>query len=316
MDNLTHTLVGVTLANAGLKQRLGRGTTVILAVASNIPDLNVFGGFFFGSEMFLYRRMLTHSVLGLPLLSLACATIFRPIFKNLPLKTIFGLCLLGMSLHAFFDLVNSFGVVLLYPFSRTRFELAWIFIIDLFIWGLLLLPLVISIFRKAGHMERSRWAAGALAAYLALAGAGHIRSEILARRWITGQGVEPQSVAIFPEALGAHRFRAAIRVGDDYRLAMIRPWTGRVDAIGVQPTMARSAEALVARAHPMGRKLEWFFKAPVWLSAGDGLWKAFDLRFRSAVIPRGNPFVYWFMVSSGEAAYMGRRSTPPETQAG
>ena len=32
---------GVGIARAGLSQRLGRGTTVILAIASNLPDVDV-----------------------------------------------------------------------------------------------------------------------------------------------------------------------------------------------------------------------------------------------------------------------------------
>jgi inner membrane protein len=307
MDNLTHSLVGATIANAGLKQRLGRGTTLILIVTSNIPDLDVFGGFFLGSESFLYRRMLTHSIIGIPLLALICAGLFRLVFRHLSLSTTFGLSLLGASLHVFFDLVNSFGVVLLYPFSRTRFELAWIFIIDLFIWGLLLVPLIVAIFRREGHLLRSRIAAGLLTLYLAGAAFGHFRSESLARDYLRKQGIEPESLAVFPEVLGAHRFRIAARVNDDYRILLVRPWSGTVETAGIQPTMDHSQEALIARAHPMAQKLEWFFQAPVWEATGNGVWKVFDLQFRSAVIPRGDLFTYWFVVHQSVAEYLGRK---------
>jgi len=38
VDNLTHTLVALTLANAGFR-RFGRGATATLVLASNVPDL-------------------------------------------------------------------------------------------------------------------------------------------------------------------------------------------------------------------------------------------------------------------------------------
>ena len=41
MDNLTHTLAGVAMARAGLADRWGRGTTLVMAIASNLPDVDI-----------------------------------------------------------------------------------------------------------------------------------------------------------------------------------------------------------------------------------------------------------------------------------
>jgi len=131
MDNLTHTLLGVGLANAGLKNRFGKGTLLFMAVASNLPDLDVFWAKFMGGPSFLHRRMLTHSVLGIPLLALAAAFLFHLKYKHISVRHFFGMGLLAIGVHVFYDLANSYGVVLLYPFSKMRFELAWVFIIDL-----------------------------------------------------------------------------------------------------------------------------------------------------------------------------------------
>lgn len=40
MDNVTHTMLGVALARAELAQRLGKGTTLVMVVASNLPDVD------------------------------------------------------------------------------------------------------------------------------------------------------------------------------------------------------------------------------------------------------------------------------------
>jgi len=126
MDNLTHTLLGVTMANAGLKQRFGRGTVVVMALASNLPDVDLLWSLLGGGDGMMGRRMFTHSIAGIPVLAVAAASIFRLRYKNISWRALFGLSLLAMAVHVFFDLVNSYGVVALYPFSLARFELAWV----------------------------------------------------------------------------------------------------------------------------------------------------------------------------------------------
>ena len=121
MDNLTHTCLGLVMAKSGLSEKFGRGTTLVLVVASNLPDIDVAASLW-GGQGFLARRMITHSVFGVPILAAAAALLFRRIYPHFSWKALFGLCLLGLGVHVFFDLVNSYGVVLLYPLSRTRFE--------------------------------------------------------------------------------------------------------------------------------------------------------------------------------------------------
>src|SRR5262245_12163128 len=131
MDNITHSLIGAGLANAGLRQKFGRGTTLALMLSSNLPDIDVFWGFVHPGPSSLYRRMLTHSVLGMPILAAVGALLLSRIYRNQSWSQLFGLFFVGIFGHICFDLVNSYGVVVLYPFSRTRYELGLIFIIDL-----------------------------------------------------------------------------------------------------------------------------------------------------------------------------------------
>ncbi|MBI4051940.1 MAG: metal-dependent hydrolase, partial [Elusimicrobia bacterium] len=96
MDNLTHTLLGVNLANAGLSRHFGNGTVLILAIASNLTDLDAVWSFMKGGDSFLDRRMLTHSLVGFPLLAVLAAFLFYRRYPHLSWKTLFGLCFLGM----------------------------------------------------------------------------------------------------------------------------------------------------------------------------------------------------------------------------
>ena len=150
MDNLTHTLIGLNMAQAGLSRRYGKGTALIMAVASNLPDLDGVAMLYPHWDAILYRRLFTHSVIGLPILALAGGFVFSRVYRRFTFGGAAALCLLAMAAHVFFDWINSFGVVFLYPFSMRRFELAWVFIIDLVLWALLLAPWA------AGLIKRTR----------------------------------------------------------------------------------------------------------------------------------------------------------------
>lgn len=303
MDNLTHTLIGVGAAQAGLSRRFGRGTLLTLILASNLPDLDVLWSFLAGGDAFLSRRMFTHSLFGAPLLSAALAGLLRPVYRDKPWKTLFGLALIGAGLHVFFDLVNSYGVALFYPFSRRRVELAWIFIIDLVIWAIVLTPALLRLVPRLRPWSEAlgRGSLLALALYVALCGASRARAARILEKTAAEQGVRPSFSYVFPEALGCHRFRGVLREGDEYGLHLIHAWSGRAELKRTFHTEAERPEVRAARALPLARKLEWFFKAPVWRTGSEEgrRWaEVFDLRFTSVVLDwRKSPFAFRFPLS-------------------
>jgi membrane-bound metal-dependent hydrolase YbcI (DUF457 family) len=283
VDNVTHTLLGVALANAGLSRRLGQGTTLTLAVASNLPDIDGLC-LALGGDAFLFRRTVTHSVFGIIVLSAAAAILFHLRYRHLTRRTLFGLCLLGASLHVAFDLLNSYGVALLAPFSASRSELAWVFIIDLALTGILVAPLMIA--ASWPQLEKlSRLALGAAALYLAFCGTSHACAE----RQLDRLAPEAEFRYAFPEPMGAHRFRGVIRRGPEYQLYLLHPWSDRTD---YQSTILTDLSA-PPRNTERARRLEAFMKAPVWHKVDDE-YELFDLRFVSLVIPRAVPFTFRF----------------------
>jgi membrane-bound metal-dependent hydrolase YbcI (DUF457 family) len=320
MDNVTHTMLGIAMARAGLAQRFGRGTTLVLAVASNLPDIDglwVFLGF---GDPHFSRRLLTHSVPGLLLLAMLGATVFHWIYRHLSWRTLFGLCLLGATVHVFFDLVNSYGVVLLYPFSQTRFELAWIFIIDLVLLGILLVPAGLGLLMKRRLDPRRFWQASLIAVALYVAACGTVRwqADRMLEQTIAREAVPVEFSYVFPEALGPHRFRGVVKEREgDYRMYLIHVLSGRTELRATYRTDEQHPIVQQARASDKGHQVEWFFQAPVWklLSAGrptstadasEGyLCHAFDLRFVSLVIDRGIPIQYSFLVQNGAAEPLG-----------
>lgn len=294
MDNLSHTLLGIALSKAGLEQRYGRGTTLALVVASNLPDLDA-ALMFLGGDAWLYRRTLTHSVFGLPVLAAAAGAVFHRFYPQISWKSFFGLILLGLGCHVFLDLLNSYGVVLLYPLSRQRFELSWVFIIDLVFWALLALPIVVSLLSAKPAPRVWRGALLGLGLYIGFCATGRAVAGHVFHKSIVNEGMKPDFTYIFPEALGPHRFRGVVKEKGEFRLGLIHWLGGRLEWAGRFQSEDDDLLVRSARDSDFGRKLDWFFKAPVWRRAPDAPDQAevFDLRFQSIVLRwRKSPFYF------------------------
>jgi inner membrane protein len=304
MDNLTHTMIGVALGKAGLERSVGRGATVLLAVASNLPDLDIVVSLLRIPDSFLLRRTLTHSVFVMPIIALAATWILRKWFAELSFKKIFLLMAVGMGLHVFFDLVNSYGVVLLYPFNRGRFELAWLFIIDLLIWFFLLAPLAvqkISAFKNSLFKRERLWrvALAGLSIYVGLCGLSRWRSDVLLARYANAQGMTNFNPYVFPEALGGHRFRGVLTDGETLKMVQIHPWTGDLVFFKSYDTAVSDPRIKDLMATPRLAALMKFFKRPVFEWTEDGQVRVYDLRFISTVLPfRNSGFSFNFKVPS------------------
>jgi len=326
VDPVTHTLVGVTVANGLYRRRIGAAAVPILALASNLPDIDGIVMLSGDPTAVMMRRTFGHSLLLLPLWCIALAWILHLRWRHLTRLKILGLVAVGAGLHLFFDLINSFGVVLLWPLSQARPELAWVFIIDLVLTGLLAAPLLLAIARRLRPrlVPLSRAALAAVAVYLALCGAGHARAMTLLERaaadgavpaddgapgddtasdlgpdWVeAGSPASPDFLYVFPEPFGPQHWRGVTRTGDRYRLHLIDVVTGTATFRREVTTQVADPRVARARATPLGRRLEAFFKAPVWeVGPGGGGVSAYDLRFESLVMDR--PPVFRFEVPAG-----------------
>jgi inner membrane protein len=136
MDNITHTLSGVLLSRAGLN-RISPHATLLLVLAVNVADLDVLAGFTGPTGYLRYHRGPTHSLVAMPLLALlvvALVRLFRR--KNFSWGRAFWVALIGVASNPLFDLTNTYGVRLLWPFSDQWFNADFIAIVDVWIWVL------------------------------------------------------------------------------------------------------------------------------------------------------------------------------------
>jgi inner membrane protein len=186
MDNLTHSLVGAVLGQAGLKRRTGLGMAA-LVIGANLPDVDAACFFWLeGTEHLAFRRGITHGPPAWVLLPLLLAGALwwfdrwqekrgtRP-EDRLPVHFgwLYALAFIGCLSHPALDWLNVYGIRLLEPFSSQWFYGDTLFIIDPWLWALLIGSLWWSRRRekRGGEWRRpAQLGIAAMLAYIALNG--------------------------------------------------------------------------------------------------------------------------------------------------
>ena len=148
MDNLTHSLTGLMLSQAGLK-RFYPQATLVLILSANIPDIDfvaiVRGPLYY----FEQHRGITHSIAAAPVMALLAVLITCAIARSMRGWVVaWGLALIGVASHLLLDWTNVYGIRFLYPFSSQWFHLDLINLFDLLVWAVLLLGWVGPILGK------------------------------------------------------------------------------------------------------------------------------------------------------------------------
>jgi len=144
LDNVTHTLFGVTLARTTLG-RAGRGATAALVIASNAPDIDVLSLARGTSSYMHWHRGPTHGPLGVVGLGLVSAAIAWAWTAWVPPRAstdraerasfpaLAAIAMLGVALHILMDLPTSYGTRLLSPFDWHWYAFDWMPIIDIYL---------------------------------------------------------------------------------------------------------------------------------------------------------------------------------------
>jgi len=155
VDNLTHTLFGLTIARTALG-RAGPGTTAALIIASNAPDIDIVTTTGGALGYLHWHRGPTHGPLGLIALALASASMaylgvrriqsasgdgkaaapstaggtghLRPSFLMLTVVS-----LVGVVMHVLMDLPTSYGTRWFSPFDWHWYAVDWMPIIDIYL---------------------------------------------------------------------------------------------------------------------------------------------------------------------------------------
>jgi len=146
MDNLTHSLVGLTASKAGL-EKLSPGATVVCILAANVPDSDIVALIGGRWNYLHHHRGITHSILGTIVLGLSLPLIFyladrliariRARQPAVKLKGLMIASLIVTATHPFMDWTNNYGVRPFLPWSSQWFYGDFVFVIDPFLWMIL-----------------------------------------------------------------------------------------------------------------------------------------------------------------------------------
>jgi inner membrane protein len=263
MDNLTHSLAGAALGYAGLKQKTGLGLLTLI-VAANIPDIDAVA-MLVGKHL-VWRRGWTHGPIGLLLLPplLAAAVLgfdrwqirrgTRPAGR-LPVRfgSLLLLAYIGTMSHPLLDLLNTYGLRLLMPFSERWFYGDSVFIIDIWLWAVLAAGVWASHrrWRKASPLPYLPAIASLVAAsaYIGLMAAASIQAERITARAIEQRGLGPvHEVVANPGPVNPFQRRMVFRLGDRYGFGEVR-WTPTPELrIELALTASNMNDEAVARA--------------------------------------------------------------------
>lgn len=271
MDNITHTLVGFALAESGLKRRTRLGAAA-LVLGANLPDVDGFA-YFVGSgvDALGFRRGWTHGVLAmavLPLLLtgglLGWARVRRVSSGSTRVDPgwLLALSAIGILSHPLLDLLNTYGVRLLMPFSGRWFYGDTLFIIDPWLW----LILGAGLFLARRRVRRSSGPSGDRSMHAALlAGAVYVGVMALSSRLGVGavdartDGAQARRTLISPVFLNPFSRMVIRDLGATYEVGELRLGVPvRYDVLGRDPIGLDQPGAREAAKTPAGAAfLRW-----------------------------------------------------------
>jgi inner membrane protein len=190
MDNLTHSLVGLTAARAGL-ERLSPGATAVCILAASSPDVDVVILLTGDRWTFLqHHRGITHAIVGviglallLPLLVYGIDRLWARVRGQDPKTKFRGLLIASLivtATHPLMDWTNNYGIRFFLPWSQKWSYGDLVFIIDPYLW----LILGGAAFLLSAKTKSGKFIWAAVAAVLTYAIVAGPRNISLPNRWL------------------------------------------------------------------------------------------------------------------------------------
>ncbi len=231
MDPICHTLVGASLAQAGLKRRTALGTATLL-IGANLPDVDFVSRAWGTVPMLEWRRGWTHGVLALVVLPLVLTGLMlawdragrKRSSDRIPAsaKQLLLLSSIAVLSHPTLDWLNTYGMRWLMPFSDRWYYGDALFIIDPWVWLVLAAGLGVSWSRErsgvaAPSHRPALVALGVVTVYIvAMLGLSAVTERRLARAYAAQTGVRALDVMAGPVPLNPLRRSIVIQTRDHY----------------------------------------------------------------------------------------------------
>lgn len=205
MDTITHGIVGALagkalfagldvpagLAQGGEARAVSAPTARVAIVACTLgamfPDTDIFAGALAHNPLAImeWHRNITHSAVVLPVWALLLAAVSIPLARLVkwqapPFLTLVLIYAVALASHIFLDLITNFGTMVYSPVNYIRVSWDWVFILDLSVTSIALVPqLAAWCYRDAEQFRRRAFAvwglltAAAIGAYFFAGSAGY-----------------------------------------------------------------------------------------------------------------------------------------------
>jgi inner membrane protein len=275
MDNVTHSLFGLTLAHTGLN-RISPHATMTLLLGALFPDVDMVT-FPLGSIHYLqFHRGVTHSLVGIFSGALVLASLvyfinrlFRKEKTFSPWWRLYLLSLVGIGSHVLLDFTNSYGVQLFYPFEDRWFAWDLVNIVDPWILGCLILGLGIPLLSRIINQEigaapsKNNW--GAVAALILIFfywGARDIShrvaiEELKQMKFDTGT---PLKLSAFPDAFNPFLWRGIVETESAIHVVELgSPWPSTLSVTRPKRAYIKLVSPQIMEAAKTGPQGKIFF---------------------------------------------------------
>lgn len=221
MDPLTHVATGIICSQ--LVSTPSRWWAAAAgAVFAVLPDLDYFYIFWDRLAFIRYHRGFSHSLVALPFLALAGALLGRLLGGPRWFKPLFILGLAVVLSHLLIDLATSYGTQILSPFSRRRFTLDWIFIIDPYFTALLLAGVIGALAFPLWGPRVGAWFLAAAGIYLLVCAFYHYQALTLAQQVFQDVNPGVQTVAALPQPFSCRRWQLIATGPAEIRQAFVQ----------------------------------------------------------------------------------------------
>ena len=215
MDNLTHTLTGLAISQAGFNRKT-RYATLAIVIGANLPDIDLLSRIGGNLDYLEYHRGITHSILGITVLGalLAGVIYFLGRRARAPKRgpalhggwLLLG-CWVATGSHLLLDFTNSYGIRPFMPFSNHWYSWGIEPIVDPLLLAILIaglgLPALFRLIteevgaRKTGFQTGAIFSLCAMVALWGLRDFSHRRALNMLNS-VTYYQAAPQRVQAFP----------------------------------------------------------------------------------------------------------------------
>ncbi|HET9177023.1 MAG TPA: metal-dependent hydrolase, partial [Terriglobia bacterium] len=215
MDNITHTLTGLAISQAGFNRKT-RFATLAILVGSNLPDVDSVSGFWGGVAYLQHHRGITHSIVGVAALGIALAGAFYLLDRKLPSKAsgpplnaawLLLACSVATGAHLLMDFTNSYGIRPFLPFSARWYAWGIEPIVDPLLWLVLFaglgLPALFRLINEEVGARKTGFRTGAIFSLCAVVAVWGLRDFSHRRALnmldsVSYQDAMPERIGAFP----------------------------------------------------------------------------------------------------------------------